>query len=736
MTARPMKQGRRFTGLAPLLALCLFLFACEPKDACIHRYDFNNAPGSETVFVDATKAAPTQLGGTVESTYKAEGEIYLGCEKKQVTVNLCPNKDGTGCDNTPDKLYVKDGQWVPSGITVEDGDVLMFSNISGNWSAKESQGNGCLLSVGGEQEATCLAKEGKGLYITGNPLTAEKDKSFIELTTAAASGQGGDLATSAQIGVAEGMTLPLSFRFMHKEHSSSDKTVPADPSDKKYAYYGGYIVSFNHCKKENRFENGACMTDSKTTLGSSFVIADDKENAACKGDDDYSNNYGGYRVKATFQTTGLAGFLTEIVDAYKDFLFGEDRISGLVGTIYEGLVSQEVFWGVVRAAMTLAIVFIGLAHIAGLGMLNRKAFTLLTIKFGVIIAVTGPDGWDVIHRYVAVYFTDGVDQIIGQMAGVFSGMLEGNSVPSATVRESEHMWDYADIAMTPLTTDTDSWRAVFQVVDNTFSLMFSRNAWAKIGALFTAWPLGTIYAVIIFACIIVFMITVAKAVMQYVLVITSVAMLLNLFPIIAIFWMFKKTGNLFEVWMKFMFTYFLQPIFVFTFVIIFCIMLYVAFYTMLSFTVCFQCVYELDLPFNEIFLFNAVGDFDIICVLRNYSPWGAGTQYDLLNRINNFPVPFYQVGVFVVITYLFYTGVEWVALFATSLGKAVSSGTADQFAPRVFQEILSTPTEAAATTVQLIRQMPTRGKKNLNSIKSAGAYLKRHMPFTGGKDKE
>ncbi|MET0154884.1 MAG: hypothetical protein ABW189_02105 [Rickettsiales bacterium] len=704
--------------LKRLLLCILFAFGaagCSPIQECITAIDNGNTFGKKTFFIDAGDPNPVLVPAGDRYSYEVKGDIMMGCRSDDIYVSVC-TEPGNNCKDEPNKFFMTNDAWKDVNLPLADGDVLVVRSVTGSWSVRESQGNrDCLLAAGVGDQNKCLAENGQGLFVetqSGDPfeLTAGvqsgKQAQFIQATDLKGTGAGGK---------------NFRLRFMHKKNASTEETGPADPTNAKYLYEpGGYRLAVSFCKKKlNDFHDGKCLQTMKTKDGVAFYF-DDAPGKDCNGDGDYNNNFGSYEVTIVNgqgkSDQGFQKFLSNIVTAYKAFLFGKGNggTGGVVDAIYKGLTGQETFLKVVRASMALSIIFIGIGYVGGMIRMNWEGFVKLCFKYAVVMALVSENGWNIVYTYLGVNFTSGMDGMLMGIANIFREMVEGTQLPTVAFAKSQYLHDYATAGhegVDALLNPAEKWQTVFEVANLPLSLMGNRNVWIKLSALLLSFPVGTFYFFVILIGVVMYFFALAKTVFNYMITLTLAAVMFTLLPIAAIFWMFGKTKFVFESVLNQLLTFFLQILLTMTFLMFFSIVIYAVMYAMMMFTVCFGCAMMIDFGLSEMLL-NRFGDFDIVCIIWGYLPWGAGPMNDIWYRIGNFPVPIFRVGAFLVSVYMFQNTIDWITDLARRFGDAFDTSFSQvQLTNQAAGQVTSQPLRLARHTGGFVKHSGKEGFK-------------------------
>lgn len=283
----------------------------------------------------------------------------------------------------------------------------------------------------------------------------------------------------------------------------------------------------------------------------------------------YDDNSGGYVVKLKEGTrSAKPGPLETIVGVITD------PVRIIMQRLYQGIVANPTFLGAVRAVLVLYIIFYGYQFMIGAGNWaeDRKTFMMKMIRIALIIGVMSPTSWDFFYNHLFKAFTDGVIEIAGLL-----------------------MSPFADF-------DPDSpWYSM----DRLMAKFFSGETAAKItSTIFSNFPLGILYVIVLYFAMALFMISLIKALGIYLISFIVMAILIVMFPIFFVFMLFERTRKLFDEWWNQMVAYGVQQLLLFASLGMFATLVVNYMERTIGYQVCW----------------NIFADFDIFGVNANLSP--------------------------------------------------------------------------------------------------------------------
>jgi hypothetical protein len=160
---------------------------------------------------------------------------------------------------------------------------------------------------------------------------------------------------------------------------------------------------------------------------------------------------------------------------------------------------------------------------------------------------------------------------------------------------------------------------------------------------------------------------------------------------------------------------------------IFNIFIYSIFYMILSFHVCWDCVIELDFMLTE--ALDAIGvpgveggvEFDQICIIHGYRPWGADNAQGLGGRLASTPTGIFFIISFMILIMAMGRFIDWVVqVMSTITGSGISVTRA---ADTAMKEGVATGVDAAQTGIGVAKETASVARSAAGGV--AGMFSKR-----------
>lgn len=280
-------------------------------------------------------------------------------------------------------------------------------------------------------------------------------------------------------------------------------------------------------------------------------------------------------VKQPKDKTSGINIMSTIVKMMRGYLFGDptkNEPNGLVQTLFNKLVAHSAMMKAVQVLLAFYIAWTGLSFMIGIAPITQKEGAVRIIKIGIVSTLITPQSWEFFNTYVFQMFTDGALELLVRLT----------ALPDITPQKLQNYLE------DPVT--------IFDSFDEPLVIMFARQTWLKVlGLLFTS-PMGFVILIVIIIAAVLYIITLAKALLAYLVSLLGIAVLLILAPIFICFLLFQFTRQMFDAWLKQLMGFVFQPIFIFVFIIVLNYLIILALKLTLGFTVCKVCMLSFSFP--------------------------------------------------------------------------------------------------------------------------------------------
>lgn len=201
------------------------------------------------------------------------------------------------------------------------------------------------------------------------------------------------------------------------------------------------------------------------------------------------------------------------------------QINNLSKILYSGLVHDPAFVNIANIMLTLYIIIYGLLFLAGATQITVQDIVTRVIKISIILTLLSESSWSFFDTYVFNLFTNGMDQLMGSVAGITS--KHGN---------------------------------LFGFIDPIFSKYTNSSIWGSlISQLFQLNTMLPFAAIITIYAIIKYLRSVLEVIVSYCLAMVGMAVMLSLAPLFIILILFERTKSMFDNWVSLLFSYMIQP---------------------------------------------------------------------------------------------------------------------------------------------------------------------------------
>lgn len=284
----------------------------------------------------------------------------------------------------------------------------------------------------------------------------------------------------------------------------------------------------------------------------------------------YSDNRGSIQVELISGIqSGNPGVITKIVS------FVESTLCWARSEIFQNLVNESAFQSYIKALLLLYIVIYGITFLMGLVQISQKDLMMRVFKIAVIIQLINPNAWDFFDQNFFQFFSQGIGEITGMIFGS-SGDSIGTSIGQTNLVGSDCTCKYMNLTG-------------FQLIDDSIGKLFSSATLAKLaGTMYTNPFWGFFLYITLFVVFCVFVYVTIKSVCFFVLSYLGLSLMIVLAPIFIPFMLFDLTRPLFANWLKFLISYFIQPIIILAFVFFLFQLIMNEVYYLIGYGVCYN----------------------------------------------------------------------------------------------------------------------------------------------------
>ena len=317
----------------------------------------------------------------------------------------------------------------------------------------------------------------------------------------------------------------------------------------------------------------------------------------------YYNTYGQYYVRFSKQDDdGSAicaskGFVYNTVKSIRNTLVGtqnpaeyniqfnqrndvvNQREIGAVGVIFSGFIKQAA--NLIKIIVILALVFASISYMIGLVDYTSDVFLKLVLKFAIVFALLTERSWEFFGGYMVPFFIDGSVELVARYSAE-SFLYFGKESCKSQILNDPYK--------------------VFSLFDGPMAQLTSSDTWAKIWAICTSSLLGLFIAILLVLAIVrYYFVAVVKATVMFIFAIIIDSLLIVMAPVFIPSILFQKTRHIFHAWAKNLFSYALQPLFVYVSLIILSFIFMMLLEYIFNFTACATCLLRIDLGplYNE-----------------------------------------------------------------------------------------------------------------------------------------
>ena len=252
--------------------------------------------------------------------------------------------------------------------------------------------------------------------------------------------------------------------------------------------------------------------------------------------------------------------------------------TGEIERIYEIILNNNSFSNAVRMSTVLMVMFYAISYLMGVSKLNQVEMLNRMFKIGIVGLFLDPQsGWMWFNNLIIQPFNDGADYL----SFLFASVLEPNDSTDFTTALAKG--DYSNRSV------------LFSTSNDIVNLFLQDETWKKIGALFFFSLFGPLYVAGIIYVIYMYVFVVANVLLVYVVAKLLMGVLFLVGPIFIAFFLFEKTKDYFNKWIKSILSYAFQQFFVIFALNFFNMLIYHLIKLVLGFKVCWDEVWTIDL---------------------------------------------------------------------------------------------------------------------------------------------
>ncbi|WP_271757124.1 type IV secretion system protein [Candidatus Anaplasma sp. TIGMIC] len=283
--------------------------------------------------------------------------------------------------------------------------------------------------------------------------------------------------------------------------------------------------------------------------------------------DGYENNLGFFEIRAKVMKTPPKVFshiASWTEGQVRAALYGRSGSDNAVRKMYEHISTRSTFMATVNAMLVLYVVVSALYFFLGFSRASVFQLAIMISKVVIVMLVLQPGSWEFFNGKLFNLFIGGPKFLIGAMTGGIGS-------------------------------DGD-----FGFMDGILFRFSVSQTWIQLLAMIFAGPVGWLSVVLIFWGIFVLVQFLFQAVVIYLISMMTIALLLSVAPYFLICVLFKRTKNIFDMWIKTLLQTAVQPVLIFSCIALLINAINEVIYAMLNFEVCDACVYKADLMLTKI----------------------------------------------------------------------------------------------------------------------------------------
>ncbi|QJC27426.1 type IV secretion system protein, VirB6 family [Anaplasma platys] len=322
------------------------------------------------------------------------------------------------------------------------------------------------------------------------------------------------------------------------------------------------VEGFEGAEEIKFLERGVTDIDDKHQKGHLYIGV--KDNG-----DGYDNNVGFYEIRFRISKIPPKVFshITDWTEGkVRKALYGSNNDDSVVKKLYQSISKSGAFMRMVNALLVLYVIVSALYFILGFSKASIYQLVIIVFKVIVVMFVLRPDSWTFFNDHLLNLFINAPKFLIDAMTG-------GKG-------------------------------ANFEFMDNILYRFSISQTWIQLLALIFAGPIGWLSVVLIFWGLVVLVQFLFQAIVIYLISIMTIALLLCIAPYFLVCILFRRTKNIFDMWIKILLQTAMQPVVIFTCIALLVTAINDVIYAMLNFEVCDACVFKADLKVTTVCLLS------------------------------------------------------------------------------------------------------------------------------------
>ncbi len=262
----------------------------------------------------------------------------------------------------------------------------------------------------------------------------------------------------------------------------------------------------------------------------------------------------------TFDASTNTGIVSAIIDSIRDILYGTQGNGGVAQQLFHNITGANTgfnngFFQALAAAVSLYIIIYGISFMLGIVQTTVVDFAMRVIKISVVALLVTPAAWNWFYGTVGVFFHEGADWLIATTLAFVATTGGGSGSP-------------------------------FALIDQAVAQALSAKMFVTLMATFTTGPYGLLIGLLMFVSLGTFVASLFQAIWVYLMALVVRAFLFGIAPIFIPMVLFSKTQHLFFNWLNQVVNTMLQPVFLFTFLSFFLMLMQAAMAKILGVPVC------------------------------------------------------------------------------------------------------------------------------------------------------
>jgi type IV secretory pathway VirB6-like protein len=253
-------------------------------------------------------------------------------------------------------------------------------------------------------------------------------------------------------------------------------------------------------------------------------------------DSNYQENHGRYKVtiKQPSSSQNPTSFISKLAKNVIDPI--TKQIDMISQTLFTNGSTSGVFKNIIRALLTLYVMFYGIGFLIGTQKFTHKDFLIRLVKMGVVMTLISDTGINFFNEYLFGLLKHGQTTLLNIVSNPELAQMETGEL------NVDSLFGFSNFVITTI---------------------FSKHFFSILAAFLLWFPIGWVCLAMILYTVVVYIFAIMEVVIMYVISYTAIGLFIALGPVFIPLMLFERTKGLFDGWISAMVSYAMQPVVMF-----------------------------------------------------------------------------------------------------------------------------------------------------------------------------